>query len=498
MEDKDIKAKKLIIIGIAFTLVFMLLTIMLIIKANLMAKKPEPPKVAQPENIAPPLLNPKGGMYAIALDKSNYQQLSGYLKPGTTVNIILAYKSKVKEVGVTTKTLLSNICVLGLSPVIGKDKKTGSILLEVTAREAEILSSAEELGTISLAPSGQSCVGQTNIDDQLARKQTRYSVETVIAKVDYALKQIFPGIRIKLTPILDTIQMTGIVTSQEQAQEIKDVVTQLLPPYISLLDMLKIQPKQVLLKVQVMEMSKKVQDDLGLNWAAIFNSGSVKALGIGYGTILPDEIIHGMFAKANIKSSHFNIDALVRMLASEGLVTIISEPNLTTTSGKSAKFLAGGQIPILIAQGNYINTVEYKDYGVSLKFTPTVEPDHTIQLDIVPEVSNISDSGAVEYRGYKVPALLTRRAETTVRLKNGQTYAIAGLTQNHFNQLTDKVKGLSDIKIVGELFKSSYADKTDTDLIILITPYLLDTHAQKIPARKTAARQTKSREFITG
>ncbi|MEZ5680299.1 MAG: type II and III secretion system protein family protein [Erythrobacter sp.] len=156
-----------------------------------------------------------------------------------------------------------------------------------------------------------------------------------------------------------------------------------------------------------------------------------------------------------------------------GLVTTLSQPNLTALSGETAEFLAGGEFPIPSSQGLGTTTVEYKNYGVSLTYTPTVLANGRISLRVRPEVSELSTRGAVTLNGFSVPALTTRRAETTIELGSGQSFMIAGLMQNSSQNLLEKTPGLGDVPIIGNLFRSKSYQKGETELVIVVTPYLV-------------------------
>jgi pilus assembly protein CpaC len=155
------------------------------------------------------------------------------------------------------------------------------------------------------------------------------------------------------------------------------------------------------------------------------------------------------------------------------VATLLAEPNLTALSGETASFLAGGEFPIPVSQGNNAVTIEYKQYGVGLAFTPIVLGDGRISMRVRPEVSQLSDAGAVTVAGFRVPALITRRAETTVELGSGQSFMIAGLLQNTGNNSVDKAPVLGDLPILGALFRSTKFQRSETELVVIVTPYLV-------------------------
>jgi pilus assembly protein CpaC len=156
-----------------------------------------------------------------------------------------------------------------------------------------------------------------------------------------------------------------------------------------------------------------------------------------------------------------------------GQVTTLANPNLTALSGETGTFLAGGEVPIPIAQALGSISVEYKQYGISLAYTPTVLSDGRISLRVRPEVSQLDYSNAVTMSGTRVPGLTTRRTETTVELGSGQSMMISGLLSNNHNNTYDKTPGLSNLPIIGALFRSNAFQRNETELVIIITPYLV-------------------------
>ncbi len=235
-------------------------------------------------------------------------------------------------------------------------------------------------------------------------------------------------------------------------------------------------PTQVNLRVRVAEVSREIEKQLGFNWDIM---GSVGGADIMFSTINPfaaavnaDQILT-QFGPGN-----WDINALIDALDDEGLISVLAEPNLTAMTGETASFLAGGEFPILVPQGNDMITIEFKKFGVSLAFTPTIVNERRINLHVRPEVSQLSNEGAVSLpigvdQALFIPALTTRRAETTVELGSGQSFAIAGLLQNNISQDIHKFPGLGDVPILGALFKSDRFKRNESELVIIITPYLV-------------------------
>jgi pilus assembly protein CpaC len=193
----------------------------------------------------------------------------------------------------------------------------------------------------------------------------------------------------------------------------------------------------------------------------------------GFPGVIAGALTGGTEASGSVSTGSLDITATIDMLSEEGLISLLAEPNLTAVSGETASFLAGGQFPIPVDQGNNSISVEYKNFGVSLAFTPTILSDNRISMRVRPEVSALSDEGSVRLDDFVVPALITRQAETTVELASGQTFAIAGLMTYTDSLAANDVPGLSEIPILGDLFKSDKFQRKETELVILVTPFVV-------------------------
>jgi pilus assembly protein CpaC len=258
-------------------------------------------------------------------------------------------------------------------------------------------------------------------------------------------------------------------------------------------------PLQVNLRVRFAEVSRSLVRSLGMNLNTA-DSGSGFLVGVGQGRVLTDQwtpgapllgvgpgLQPGQGGGANaieaispgttlgFAGQFLGLDLLGALDLAErnGLVTILSEPNLTALSGETAEFLAGGEFPIPLSQGLGTTTIEYRNYGVSLAYTPTVLANGRISIRVRPEVSELSSQGAVTLEGFQIPALTIRRAETTVELGSGQSFMIAGLLSNSAQNTIDKAPGAGDIPILGALFRSTTFQKGQTELVIVVTPYLV-------------------------
>jgi pilus assembly protein CpaC len=243
-------------------------------------------------------------------------------------------------------------------------------------------------------------------------------------------------------------------------------------------------PSQVHLRVRVAEVSRDVIKEFGFNWETLFDAGdftfgfaSGRDLVNGSGSVLRGPVSAGGdvpgIGFGSYNSSRASVNAAIDALAQEDLVTVLAEPNLTALSGETASFLAGGEFPIPIASDDDDIEIEFKEFGISLAFTPTVLSGNRISLRVRPEVSELSENGAITVGGLTIPALATRRAETTVELGSGQSFAIGGLLSNGVQNSVSKFPGLGDLPVLGTLFRSQRFQSSETELVILVTPYLV-------------------------
>ena len=242
-------------------------------------------------------------------------------------------------------------------------------------------------------------------------------------------------------------------------------------------------PNQVQLRVRVAEVQRDSLKRVGINWQNI-NNIALFGIGIGLGGFAVRTInTQGVPPTGALayQSNDNSLNALIDLLATNGQATVLAEPNLIAMSGETASFLAGGEVPLIVPQGGTLVgtvTVQYKQFGVSLAFTPTIIGER-INLKVAPEVSELSPVGAVSVpltstAVVTVPAIRTRKASTTVELASGQSFAVAGLMSQTGAQDIQKFPWLGDIPVLGSLFKSDRYQRSETELVIIITPYLVE------------------------
>jgi pilus assembly protein CpaC len=233
---------------------------------------------------------------------------------------------------------------------------------------------------------------------------------------------------------------------------------------------------QINLRVRFAEVSRTAINRLGVNWRAVFDiNGATISLLQGAAFAGGGPFVGGLaetFASAALGTS--DVDVLLEALQREGVLSVLAEPNLTTVSGKPAQFLAGGEFPIPVPQSNDAITVEFRQFGIALDFTPSILPDNRLAIEVAPEVSTLDNATAVVINGFFIPGLNVRRAQTTVELASGQTFAIAGLLERNSGRDVDKIPLLGSIPILGRLFQSVRYQRDESELVILITPFLVE------------------------
>lgn len=362
--------------------------------------------------------------------------------------------------------------------------------------------------------------GETTVYASNARGEIVWSsnirVGTNLDSIDQMLHMAMPEARIATATMNNTVLLTGIVAAPEDAAEAERLVKAFVGEKTNVISRLKMAtPLQVNLDVKIAEVSRSLTRNISTNLASYSTSSGGFQYGIGQGSgfyspgssnlplgvgtqvsgyvPVPANITasnpHGLTATNGVgitaatigstigltgKLLGLNLLAALNLGEQIGLVTTLAEPNLTALSGETAEFLAGGEYPIPMSTGLGQTSVEFKKYGVSLSYTPTVLANGRISLRVRPEVSELTSEGAVTLNGFSVPGLIVRRAETTVELGSGQSFMIAGLLKNNSQNTISKMPGAGDIPVLGSLFRSTAYQKGETELVIVITPYLVN------------------------
>lgn len=395
-------------------------------------------------------------------------------------------------------------------------------LITVPGRMADVFVADEKVADVQVKSTNQLYVfgksgGETTIYASNAKGDVVWSanvrVGTNLDTIDQMLNMAMPDARVTVSTMNGTVLLTGTIGAPEDAAEAERLVKAFVGDKTNVISRLKMAtPLQVSLHVKFAEVSRSLVKNLGVNLSTIDSSSGIR-FGVGQGRAIGQQFVTDSrlpFAVGSSASAYIpdptratnnlvatpgtavsaaiggtSIAGMGRFLglnllgaldAGEtlGLVTTLSEPNLTALSGETAEFLAGGEYPIPIPQGIGVTTIEFKKYGVSLAYTPTVLANGRISIRVRPEVSELSSTGALKLDSVEIPALTVRRAETTVELGSGQSFMIAGLLSNNAQNSLTKMPGAGDIPILGSLFRSTNYRKGETELVIVVTPYLVN------------------------
>jgi pilus assembly protein CpaC len=325
--------------------------------------------------------------------------------------------------------------------------------------------------------------------DELERSRSfdlRVDVDVTAAAEEE--KRVFPDERITVTPSRSAIVLSGHVSTEEVAARAGKIAEAYSKNVVNVLTFGPVGAQEVLLEVKFAEVDRSAATQLGFN---ILSTGAGNTIGAvttgqfgGFGQQRITDQTGGQNTPFQSNQTindvlnlflfrpDIHLGVVIKALQSKNLLQILAEPNLIAVNGKEASFLAGGEFPFPLVQpgqGFTAVTIQFKEFGVKLKFTPVIMPNGNIHLKVVPEVSALDFSNALTISGFTVPALSTRRAETEFELQDGQSFLIAGLMDNRVTSVVNKVPGLGDIPMLGNLFKSKNFQKSHTELMVLCT-----------------------------
>jgi pilus assembly protein CpaC len=357
----------------------------------------------------------------------------------------------------------------------------------VTTRE--ILIHAKSHGTATLIVWSRS--GQ--------REFYSITVEHNLEPIRKIVKSTFPNEDIQIQAARDTLSLTGMVSTQMVADRAIALVT---PLGKTVVNNMRLAPqkaeKQVLLRVRFAELNRNASRSFGVNLISTGAGNTVGRITSG-GTPAPTPTSVGGSGGSNSTFSitdalnifafrpDINIGAFVKALQAEGVLQILAEPNLVTTNGKEASFLVGGEFPVPILQGGSNAgsvTVQFREFGIRLSFNPQVTENGTIKLYVKPEVNTLDLANSVSIAGFSIPALATRKIETNIELGEGQSFVIGGLMDDRVTDSMSKIPGLSSIPLLGSLFKSRTENRSNSELIVLVTPEITTPYSASDPRPK--------------
>jgi len=357
-------------------------------------------------------------------------------------------------------------------------------------------------------------VGQTTLRIFDANHKLIRSTDVVVTydlpAVRKALKQFLPNENIGVSMVNTRIALTGDVGSAAAAASAMEIAEEFLTgkrkateePRANaiadnsgaspILNMMKISSgQQVMLRIRIGEAQRSAIKNLGISLQAVGSSGLPFTIGTGMGRALSEAVggdnnfSYGSYNLSSDNNSYgfisgqtpgsTGIGGQLEALERNGMVKILAEPNLTALSGEEAQFLAGGEFPVPVPQDGGTTTIEYKPFGVALKFTPYVLSPNRIRIQVNPEVSEVSNQNSfVTSSGFTAPSIITRRASTTVELAPGESFMIAGLMRDDVSTSIDQLPGAGDIPVLGALFRSTAFKRNESELVISVTPYLVD------------------------
>ena len=319
------------------------------------------------------------------------------------------------------------------------------------------------------------------------------TVEPDLTEIQKQLHATFPTEQIEVSSSKDAILLTGVVSDAEIAKQAASIAAVYAKSVVNLVQSPPADNRQVMLQVKFASVDRTSLANLGVNIFSLnhklngatttqqfpfpslgqlpFNQGP-NGPQLGNQTVTVSNLLNLFAFRPDL-----NIGATLALLQSQNLLQILAEPNLVTLSGHEASFLAGGEFPYPVitntgtgAQPTPVITIQFRPFGVRLHFTPTVETNGLIHLQVKPEVSSLDFSNALTISGFTIPALSSRTAETEVELHEGESFAIAGLIDNRVTKQLSKLPGIGDLPVIGTLFRSRSTDKTNTELLVLITP----------------------------
>jgi pilus assembly protein CpaC len=322
-------------------------------------------------------------------------------------------------------------------------------------------------------------------DDQNRSQVVDVTVAFDLQALQEQLRTMFPNSKIEATSVGNAVALRGQVPNLQTAEQAVAVATPFAERVLNFLEISGGQ--QVMLQVRFAEVSRSATNALGVNLGftdgttfGASNVGQVNPFGVDGGGLASSPVNPAVTVFGRAAFGNITLDFFINALRQNNLLRVLAEPNLIAMSGQEANFLAGGEFPIPVTQGGGAGaggiaiTVEYREFGVRLKMIPVVLGDGRIRLKVAPEVSDLDFTTAVRFNGFVVPGLTSRRVETTVELAEGQTFAIAGLLNNSVTATKDVTPVLGDLPVLGALFRSVRYQRKETELVVLVTPRLVE------------------------
>ena len=387
--------------------------------------------------------------------------------------------------------------LVGRSLVITSPTKIKRVSLADPAIAEAIVVSPFQVLVNGKTPGGVSLLLWDEADQSQAFE---VSVDIDILGLTQKIHEVFPAEAVQVETSRDMVIVSGKVSSAALADKILEVVKAAAPKVTSLMEVPAMPDAEILLEVKFADVNRTLESQLGIN---ILSLPGAKNIGIiSTQQFSPPQLVApttgtgssgttsalGLSNLLNIFIFRPDIDfaATIQALETNNILQILAEPNLMTESGKEASFLAGGEFPFPILQGTGAGgfagiTIQFKEFGVRLNFTPTLTPDGLIHLKVKPEVSSLDFTNALTIQGFLIPALATNRAESDVVLRDGQSFAMAGLLDNRVTEEFNKIPWIGDVPVLGNLFKSRSLTKSKNELLIVVTPRIVHPSDSALP-----------------
>ena len=339
--------------------------------------------------------------------------------------------------------------------------------------------------------------------DELERSRSfDLRVDVDISAASEEMHRLFPDQQISVTPSRSAIVLSGHVTNEDIAKHAGSLASAYSKNVVNVLTFGPVGAEEVLLEVKFAEVDRSALTQMGLNLLSTGAGNTIGSTTTGqFGGFTTGAITNGVNANGtgtattsttvgNLLNLFFfnpqvHLGAVIEALKTENLLQILAEPNLVAVNGKEASFLAGGEFPFPVAQQNASGiatvTIQFREFGVRLKFTPVIQPNGNIHLHVAPEVSTLDFAEAVTVAGTTIPAISTRKADTEFELQDGQSFVIAGLMDNRVTNVGNKVPWLGDLPIIGTFFKSKSNKKSNSELMVLCTVHRISPSTQSPP-----------------
>lgn len=392
--------------------------------------------------------------------------------------LVLAGLSMAQAAAAPTPSATSVVVEVGSGKLITLGSPVSNVFI-VDTKIAEVRpASPTTLFIFGISPGRTTVAFTDEHGDVLAQYELTVKPSSfTAAEAQAAIARLIPGSHVQVQSHGKGLMLSGNVKNPADAAQAVSIAKGFVIEGAAIDNEIKIDsPIQVTLTVRVAQMSRNVVRNLGLNWQALAQTGRAGGLpliGLNYN----QSSLSITCPASTPLCAGLGFTGVIDALARDNLAHVLAEPNLTVISGQPASFQVGGEYPIPTAQGNGAVGITYKEYGVLLTFVPTVLTDGRINLHVKPEVSELSSLNSVSVTSANatltIPSLITRRAETTVELGSGESFAIAGMLQQNTNDNANGIPGLSDVPYVGALTRDNQLNRTETELVIVITPYIV-------------------------